>query len=81
MFCRRRRPHINFFTKKVIAHKSSAEDILDLRKLFDQYDVGNDGTISFDEFRKGLEASNIPEKEIKEIFKSIVSTVCRYSLP
>eukprot|EP00339_Tiarina_fusa_P000908 CAMPEP_0116998546 /NCGR_PEP_ID=MMETSP0472-20121206/1577_1 /TAXON_ID=693140 ORGANISM="Tiarina fusus, Strain LIS" /NCGR_SAMPLE_ID=MMETSP0472 /ASSEMBLY_ACC=CAM_ASM_000603 /LENGTH=556 /DNA_ID=CAMNT_0004697725 /DNA_START=11 /DNA_END=1681 /DNA_ORIENTATION=+ len=55
----------------VIAHKSSAEDILDLRKLFDQYDEGNDGTISFDEFRKALEASNYPEKEVKEIFKSI----------
>ena len=57
----------------VIAHRSNAHDIMELRKLFDQYDSGNDGTISYDEFRQALEKSNYPETEIKEIFKSIVS--------
>lgn len=46
---------------------------MELRKLFDQYDAGNDGTISYDEFRQSLEKSNYPESEIKEIFTSIVS--------
>ena len=31
----------------VIAHRSSADEIMELRKAFDQYDSKNDGTISF----------------------------------
>lgn len=37
---------------QLIAHKSSNEEIMQLRKVFDQYDKDNDGTISKDEFRE-----------------------------
>jgi Ca2+-binding EF-hand superfamily protein len=57
----------------MIAHKSSSKEILDLRKLFDQYDTANNGIISFEEFRAALKKANYPEEQVTEIFKSIVS--------
>ncbi|CAJ1936173.1 unnamed protein product [Cylindrotheca closterium] len=55
----------------VIAHKSSTDDILELRKCFDQYDVANNGTISYDEFMTALKEKNYPEERVKEIFNSM----------
>jgi len=55
----------------VIAHKSSSSEILELRKLFDQYDTANNGVISFEEFKAALEKSNYPQEQVEEIFKSI----------
>ena len=58
---------------KVMAHKSSTKEILELRKTFDQYDSSNDGIISFEEFRLALETLDLSEDEVIGIFKSIVS--------
>jgi len=55
----------------VIAHKSNANEILELRKLFDQYDTANNGVISFEEFKAALEKSDYPPDQVAEIFKSI----------
>lgn len=56
----------------MIAHKSSTDDILELRKCFDQYDTANNGTISYDEFMAALQEKNYPEEKVKEIFNSMV---------
>lgn len=55
----------------VIAHKSSTDDILELRKCFDQYDAANNGTISYDEFMAALQQKNYPEEKVKEMFNSM----------
>mmetsp|Transcript_23294 Transcript_23294/g.33389 ORF Transcript_23294/g.33389 Transcript_23294/m.33389 type:complete len:350 (-) Transcript_23294:1404-2453(-) len=55
----------------VIAHRSSADEIMDLRKAFDQYDSENDGTITFSEFKMALEKSNYSDEEMHSIFDSI----------
>ena len=58
----------------VIAHKSSTEEILQLRKVFDQYDKGNDGIITIEEFKDALEKeTKYTDIEIKQLFDSIVS--------
>jgi calcium-dependent protein kinase len=55
----------------VIAHRSSTEEVLQLRKCFDAYDTANNGIISFEEFREALKESNYSEQEIKDMFDSI----------
>jgi calcium-dependent protein kinase len=55
----------------VIAHKSSPQEIYDLRKAFDQYDSENNGIISFEEFKMALKESNYGDAELGEIFLSI----------
>jgi calcium-dependent protein kinase len=59
----------------VIAHRSSTEEILELRKCFDHFDSANDGIVSFDEFRLALQKANYPVETLKEIFESIVSQI------
>lgn len=58
---------------QVIAHKSSTSDIMELRKVFDQYDTANNGIISFEEFQAALKEAKYPESQVKTIFDSIVS--------
>lgn len=57
----------------VIAHKSSADDIIELRKAFDAYDTANDGTVSFEEFRTVMEKSNnnYTEEDIEKLFANV----------
>lgn len=56
----------------VIAHRSSTNDILELRKAFDQFDTANNGIISFDEFKEALkDKCNYTDADIKEMFDSI----------
>lgn len=55
----------------VIAHRSSTEEILDLRQAFDQYDTANDGVITFEEFRLALQSAKYSDEVIKEIFNSV----------
>ena len=61
----------------VIAHKSTTEDIFNLRKVFDQYDTSNDGTVSLEEFKKALEEYQLSDDEMKVIFDRLVSGYCR----
>jgi calcium-dependent protein kinase len=65
---------VGLFQLQVIAHKSSTDEILHLRKAFDQYDSSNDGIISFEEFKASLEQLHYSEETMKDIFKSVVST-------
>ncbi|KAG7355131.1 serine/threonine protein kinase [Nitzschia inconspicua] len=55
----------------IIAHRSSTEEILQLRKCFDAYDTANNGVISFEEFREALKQSNYSDADIKEMFDSV----------
>lgn len=57
----------------VLAHKSTREEILDLRKAFDSFDTANNGTISLEEFKAAMERSNnqYSEKDIEDIFRTI----------
>lgn len=57
----------------VIAHRSTTDEILQLRKVFDQFDTERNGVISYAEFRQALEKMNYSEDAIKEMFKSVVS--------
>ena len=65
---------------KVIAHQSTTKEIAQLRKVFDQFDSGKDGIITFEEFKSAMEQMNFPEKEMLEIFDSIVRTLGGYNL-
>jgi serine/threonine protein kinase len=56
----------------VIAHRSSTEEILQLRKAFDAFDTSNDGIITSEEFQVALEDKCCyKSEEIKEMFDSI----------
>jgi len=59
----------------VIAKKSTSEEIFELRNVFSEFDTGNDGTISYDEFKEALARSGYSEEEIESIFYRIVSIV------
>ncbi|KAL7473881.1 hypothetical protein ACHAXS_014375 [Conticribra weissflogii] len=52
----------------VVAHKSSAAEILDMREAFDKYDTEKDGVISFDEFKLALAKFNYTDEELNDIF-------------
>jgi len=57
----------------VIAHQSSTSEIMELRKAFDAYDVANQGTITFDEFKSAMKKANTQhtDDEIEKLFKSV----------
>ena len=56
----------------VIAHKSTTDEIINLRKAFDQFDTANNGVISSEEFKTALEDKcSYTESEIQEMFNSI----------
>jgi len=55
----------------VIAHKSTTDEIFQLRNAFDEYDKSKDGIITFDEFKAGLKSCNISDDDMEDIFESI----------
>lgn len=57
----------------IIAHQSSTDEIIQLRKAFDQFDVANDGTINFQEFRNAIKSicSNYSDEDIETMFKNV----------
>lgn len=57
----------------IIAHQSSTDEIIQLRKAFDQFDVANDGTINFSEFRDAIKSicSKYSDEDIENMFKSV----------
>ena len=59
----------------MIAHKSTTQEIISLRKVFDLIDKGRNGTVDLKEFKRGLAQSRFSEQEIEQIFDSIVSTL------
>jgi len=57
----------------VIAHKSTTEEILELRQAFDAYDTANNGTISLDEFKSAMQKVNASytDGDVEQLFKSV----------
>lgn len=55
----------------VIAKKSTSSEIIALRKVFEEFDTQNTGTITLDEFQKALSSSDYSEEEIKAIFRKV----------
>lgn len=57
----------------VIAHKSTTDEIIELRKAFDSFDTANNGTISLDEFKAAMEKANTKysESDIEDLFRSV----------
>jgi len=63
----------------VIAKKSSAEDIFELRAVFDEFDKDDTGTLTLNEFKQALGQFKYPrfsEEDLEDIFRKIVSTPC-----
>jgi calcium-dependent protein kinase len=58
----------------VIAHRSTADEIEQLRKAFEYFDAKRDGVITFGEFREALAGmNNYSDESLRELFSSIVS--------
>ncbi|GMI12030.1 hypothetical protein TrRE_jg8954 [Triparma retinervis] len=55
----------------VVAHQSTTEEIVELRRAFDQYDKANNGTIQYAEFTEILGKLNYPKEELSDIFASV----------
>lgn len=57
----------------VIAHKSTTDEILELRQAFDAFDTGNTGTISFDDFKIAMKKSSnqISDEEVERLFRTL----------
>jgi len=56
----------------LIAHKSSSDEIIELRKAFDAYDTSNDGMICMSEFKAAMDSSdNYTEAEVENIFETL----------
>jgi calcium-dependent protein kinase len=55
----------------VMAKKSSTSEIIELRKVFEEFDTLNTGAITLEEFTAALSQLNYREDEITEIFKKV----------
>lgn len=55
----------------LIAHKSTTQEIIALRNVFDTIDKSHNGTVDHDEFREGLKRSRFSDEELDQIFESI----------
>ena len=55
----------------VIAHRSTAQDLMQLRNIFHSFDTEKNGVLSFEEFKAALEKMGYPEEDISDIFESI----------
>ena len=57
----------------VLAHKSTRDEIIELRKAFDAFDTANNGTISLDEFKAAMKKSNNnhSDEDTENLFRSL----------
>jgi len=55
----------------IIAHKSSSHDIMELRKIFSEYDTSGDGCLNIEEFKNALASFDCTEEEIEKMFQSV----------
>mmetsp|Transcript_24395 Transcript_24395/g.50694 ORF Transcript_24395/g.50694 Transcript_24395/m.50694 type:complete len:535 (-) Transcript_24395:124-1728(-) len=56
----------------VVAHQSTTDEIVELRKAFDQYDTANNGTIHFSEFEAALKGTGkFTNEQIEEMFDQV----------
>lgn len=56
----------------IVAHKSSAAEILEIRQAFDKYDRAKDGQISMEEFKLALAEFNYSDEELNDMFSKVV---------
>lgn len=66
----RQTSHLKKIALNIIAHRSTMDEISELRKAFDSIDENNNGVITFEEFKQALK-KNYPEETLCEIFASI----------
>lgn len=57
----------------IIAHQSTTDEILQLRKVFGELDTECNGVITFEEFKHGLSTMRFSDDVVEEIFASVVS--------
>ena len=57
----------------IIAHNSSTFELHKLRKLFREYDINNDGKITFEDFRASIQEFGYSDNEVKSYFQKLVS--------
>lgn len=55
----------------VIAKKSTSDEIFEIRKVFDEFDTLNTGTITLEEFKAALAQFEYSEEEVMKIFHKI----------
>lgn len=55
----------------VIAKKSTASELYQLRQVFDDFDTQNTGTLTLSEFKDALAKFNYTQEEIEQIFAKI----------
>ena len=60
----------------VIAHRSTTQEILQLRKVFDSFDKEKNGILSYAEFKSALDSMNYSQDDTDEMFRSLVSLFC-----
>lgn len=56
----------------VVAHKSTSEEIGILRKVFQKYDSGRDGCLTFEQFCEALKESGHSTDDMKAMFEAVV---------
>ena len=59
--------HLKKLALNVIAHRSTSDEILQLRTAFSAYDKRKDGIISFEEFKMALQDMKYSEDDMQEI--------------
>jgi len=64
----------------VIAKKSSAQEIFELRKVFDEFDTENTGTITLEEFKNALAHFNYSEGQWENALTSCAGCLLRLLL-
>mmetsp|Transcript_3989 Transcript_3989/g.4621 ORF Transcript_3989/g.4621 Transcript_3989/m.4621 type:complete len:567 (-) Transcript_3989:194-1894(-) len=62
---------LNKLVSLVVAHKMSSNEIVDLRKIFSQFDKNNDGVLSLAEFQTALSESGVTQDESTSIFNDL----------
>lgn len=55
----------------VVAYKSTDEELGFLRKIFDKFDITNDGEISIDEFKEALMVYQFTDEELEYMFEAL----------
>jgi len=55
----------------VVAYKSTDEELGFLRKIFDKFDITNDGEVSINEFKEALTVYQYTDEELASMFKAL----------
>lgn len=64
-------PILKKLALNVIAHNSRTDEIMQLRKVFQRYDLAKNGVLSYSEFKAALHESGFSDELLQETFESI----------